>query len=276
MSKGDLFTAFGSMPTDYLLAAAASMEAPVRTLPRPRLRFALIAASFLLIAAMIPIFVILARHTTPPPLPPTPVTSDSETSSTPSTEAPTTHLSITDIPGAIPVEPGVLEAPPDSSSRLMHISEYIERTQEKRIAFLGTLLSSESVWVKHSGANMYVHLTAMELQINESVCNADNLNTLRVIYAVWYYPTQTGYCSDPTRALKMDLAIKSAEEPFGFYVLDKSKDYKFYIGDNKYLRMSDYADYMLELHASYDGKNVSYPGFFDVDIEYFRSGYQWK
>ena len=45
---------------------------------------------------------------------------------------------------------------------------------------------------------------------------------------------------------------------------------------DKYLRMSDYADYMLELHASYDGKNVSYPGFFDVDIEYFRSGYQWK
>ena len=269
MTRDTLFLAFGNVKSDYLHAAAASMEAPVSTLPRPRLRFALIAASFLLIAAMIPILVILAKHTTPPPLPPTPATSDSETSSTPSTEAPTTHLSITDIPGAIAVDTDTLDYQIDTTYSF-NIIEGIRKVQES-CAFLGTLISCESVFIPSDNNKWYLHLSVLEIQINDPVCNADTLQTVKAVYKCIYFPKETGYRISRLEPL-MDLAIKAQKEPYGFYVLDEAENYFESLGTGSRLNMADYADYYIVMHASYDGKMVSYPRLFNIDLEYFRSG----
>ena len=273
MTRDDLFTAFSDVRSDYLLAAKASMTPKTLTL-RSHLRFAAIAATFAIIVLLIPIVVILANRTAQPPIPPIPATS---TSTPPSTSP--THLSITDIPGAIRVDTTQLDYETETIYNKLKLLEFIRETREDRYGFLGTVISSESVMIKHLNYNLYLHLTVLNIKVNESICNAEQFDTVKVAYACWYTstntPLETCYCIRDTES---DQSVKAQKEPYAFYVIDEADDKKYiggeiYLGDDTYLYLKDYADYKLVMHLSYDGKYVSYFGDAKWDIEYFRSGF---
>ena len=164
------------------------IEADTTTKTKPqafrRLHFAAIAATFAIIVLLIPIVVILANRTAQPPIPPIPATS---TSTPPSTTP--THLSITDIPGAIRVDTTQLDYETETIYNKLKLLEFIRETREDRYGFLGTVISSESVMIKHLNYNLYLHLTVLNIKVNESICNAEQFDTVKVAYACWYTST---------------------------------------------------------------------------------------
>ena len=272
MTRDDLFTAFGDVKSDYLLAAKASMTPKTLTL-RSHLRFAAIAATFAIIVLLIPIVVILANRTAQPPIPPIPSTS---TSTTPST-TPKEHLSITDIPGAIRVDTELLDYQTAPTTTKWTVEGFIQKLHKDYFAFLGTASIYNSVFIPDPENNRYLHLTVFEIEVSENVYKADTLKTVKIAYECWYYPTDTGYRLDYNNVV-MDLGVKAKKEPYGLYIIDEADHYSINC-NNTLLDLSDYADYFLILHCSYDGEYVSYSDefkgienlWFKEKIEKFRS-----
>ena len=272
MKASSILKAFSKI--DGTLQIEADTAAETKPQGVRRLRFAAIAATFAIIVLLIPIVVILANRTAQPPIPPIPATS---TSTPPSTSP--THLSITDIPGAIRVDTTQLDYETETIYNKLKTLEFIRETREDRYGFLGTVISSESVMIKHLNYNLYLHLTVLNIKVNESICNAEQFDTVKVAYACWYTstntPLETCYC---IREDVSDQSVKAQKEPYAFYVIDEADNdryvgYRIHLGDGTYLYLKDYADYRLIMHLSYDGKYVSYFGDAKWDIEYFRSGF---
>ena len=254
MNSASLFDAFSLLDTDAQTAAAASMEAPISTLPRPRLRFALIAASFLLIAAMIPILVILARHTTQPPLPPTPVTSDSETSSTPSTEAPTTHLSITDIPGAIPVDTDKIFSVEPSVTDPLTIEDFIRYsiywpTAVGTAIHINTVLipDNEDIW----------NITVFDLIVSDAINQLNTNDAVRIV-------TYCRYDKNGVPIMSFGFpqsALQAIENPKALYVLMKFElSPQIIVINGRQYDLSQYADYFFSSYYETDGITFNYLG----------------
>ena len=273
MKANSILEAFSKI--DGTLQIEADTAAETKPQAFRRLRFAAIAATFAIIVLLIPIVVILANRTAQPPIPPIPSTS----TSTPPSTTPKEHLSITDIPGAIRVDTTQLDYETETIYNKLKLLEFIRETREDRYGFLGTVISSESVMIKHLNYNLYLHLTVLNIKVNESICNAEQFDTVKVAYACWYTstntPLETCYC---IREDVSDQSVKAQKEPYAFYVIDEADNdryvgYRIHLGDDTYLYLKDYADYRLIMHLSYDGKYVSYFGDAKWDIEYFRSGF---
>lgn len=270
MKASSILEAFSKI--DGTLQIEADTAAETKPQGVRRLRFAAIAATFAIIVLLIPIVVILANRTAQPPIPPIPSTS---TTTPPST--PPTHLSITDIPGAIRVDNELLDYQTAPTTTKWTVEGFIQKLHKDYFAFLGTASIYDSVFIQDPENNRYLHLTVFEIEVSENVYKADTLQTVKIAYECWYYPTETGYRLDYNNVV-MDLGVKAKKEPYGLYIIDEADHYSINC-NNTLLDLSDYADYFLILHCSYDGEYVSYSDefkgienlWFKEKIEKFRS-----
>ena len=258
MTRDDLFIALGNTKSDYLLAAAASMQVKPRPIPRLRLRYAIIAATLALLVALIPIAVILANRT---PAPPPPVTTP-----LPNPPAPSTHLSITDLPGAITADQTDLPLMGNNfTGKLMtpygaDTHNWIDHIQENYSSVLGTVKESKSVIV-HDGDFRY-HITQLLFSVEQTYHNTHEQETISLIYVHTYkiirdaihennrYTIESQYI--PTSGYRSDINMGyfATEMPHGLCVFEPAANHSLTV-DNQIYDLSQYADYYLVAHLMY-------------------------
>ena len=155
--------------------------------------------------------------------------------------------------------------------------EFPEETRQNRFGFLGTVISSESVMIKYPSEtveNRYIHLTVLEIQKDENVCNAEDFDTVKVIYQCIYYLNPDNIYRLSIFNSTLDLGICSQKEPYAFYVIDEVEAFTTQYNINSPIDLSDYADYFLVMHASYKVKYdipyVSHDRLFEMPLSEFQ------
>ena len=152
MTKDALILAFNHTKSDYLLAAEASMKSNPLPSYRPRLRYALIAATLVLLVALTPIIILLANRATPPPNPP----------------QPSTHLSITDIPGAKKINTDKLIKIETSHSEPIGHDAYVARLRKKSCA-VGTAKLVSAVAIPNGDS--YYSIMTFDITVKDASNN---------------------------------------------------------------------------------------------------------
>ena len=265
MTTSKLFVAFGNIDDDYLLTTLKSIQPQKRTIPRPRLRYAIIAATLALLVALIPIAVILANHT---PTPPPPVTTP-----LPNPPAPSTHLSITDIPGAVVADLNDLPLDYEGMGSIDNCMpagraeshQWIKTIQEQYASAHVTLQESEFVIVE-DGNNFY-YIAKLLFKIEQPYYNTNEKDTVSLVYVHTYektgimpdervlyknitsYTPLEGHSSSHNMA---HFAAKNAKDfpEGGLCVFESSENHTLTINGEVY-DLSQYADYYLVAYLVY-------------------------
>lgn len=254
MTKTDVFLAFGNVNDEYLAAAIESMKPAPVSLPRRRLRYAILAASFILIATLIPIIVIIAQNTAQPQLP-----ADS-------------YLSITDIPGAILFSETNNFDPTDIGNYSPHPSQSLTAQEhyERQILWTQKMLRNHTVVVGKASkiesvvipdGDAYYHLVTLTINIEQNCTSPENTDSVRAVYAVRYKKsagyTFTEYIVDtPYREAEYefyyDMGAFLNEEKNSFFLLDPITE-KTIEANGKTIDLSKYGDCYMTLNATLTG-----------------------
>lgn len=246
MNATKLLDAFSKVDQDLLAEADTFRQAP-RALPR--LRYALIAASLALLIALIPITVMIANRTAPPP----PVTNP------PVTDAPlpNTHLSITDIPGAEAIDsdtlpnhfsgfnyhPGPNLHPIDKSAH-----QWATTVRENYATSEGTVENIQSILIQDG--ELYYHITQFSLNVQTHYFNTNGKDTVSLINVTLYkknsnyFTVQNPYVITEGHSIYYDMGLYAEEYPTGLCVYESAKNHTVTIQGITY-DLSEYADYYL-------------------------------
>ena len=240
MTRTDLFVAFGNVNEEYRSAAIKSMQTKPLPSYRPRLRYALIAATLVLLVALTPIIILLANRTTPPPNPP----------------QPSTHLSITDIPGAV-VYNGTDYLGTSDFTDVVTYDQLIDNLSQGSSA-IGTAKHVSTVTIPSNtnpSNDIFYSITTFDLTVITPINQLNEGQTVRIIsFCVCFEDgTSASLCAINSHALS---AIK---QPTAFYHLTKLENSSKYVNGKLY-DLSPYADYYLSGHFETDGQKIQYLG----------------
>ena len=253
MTRDDLIFAFNHTQSDYLLAAAKSMQTKPLPSSRPRLRYAIIAASFVLLVAMIPIIILLANRTTPPPNPP----------------QPSTHLSITDIPGVRIAGNNDLPAPyidHDYTGEYIfpqkqEAHDWINSIQEQYSSILGEIRESHSVLLEDTSFLYYI--TQLTIEIEKTYYNTDEKDSISLIYVHTYekngkdslgkdhYVSKTSYTAIEGYRTHYNMGHYATKRNSGLFLFESAENRRLMIQGESY-DLSQYADYYMIAFLDYE------------------------
>lgn len=246
MNADLIFKAFGEANSDYLIHAEQSMTSS-RPMPNrgAKLRFSLIAAAIVAII-MIPLTVIIANHygITPPPIPV--ITTPEET-----------YKSLTDIPGAVKVDPLEYEVIFNNHAQNMHADKFAAQlkdlSQDGYLALSGTLSDLSSVIIYDDSGRFAWSVTTAMVTIDQQFITAHELNdTIRIISI--YRINTLASIEDPFNRTYVssegyyDLAPLAEQTPYGLLsIYPQNYQYSHTIFDENF-NPYDYADYMVRLY----------------------------
>ena len=140
-----------------------------------------------------------------------------------------------------------------TDTRICHVNNsIIESLMEKGgKMFLGTL--KEYTSVIHIKNGYYYHITAMKLQVDTALYNTENNEIVTAIYEHRYKKEEDVLV---TCDIIGDFGAKAVIEPHAFYVLYPIETTTLVFTDSQY-PASDYADYRLYMHGSYESSDLN-------------------
>ena len=234
---------------DYLDDAAACLtnDPSPSAKRRPNIRFSLIVAAIVAIV-MIPLAVIIANHygITPPPIPV--ITTPEET-----------YKSLTDIPGAVKVDPENGIAKIDSREDLVDRYEYAQSLKKatSRVSFVGIAEYIESVTI--SDGDYYWTLMTFDVTVEKAIWNTEPGQTFRVLATCFY--TQSESFNNYLREFFPDQGLKLLETPRAFFsIYPTIRPHWAPTFQGIPLDLSSYADYTDTIIYQTDGEGFDYFG----------------
>jgi len=191
----------------YLISAHTIMTAPHTKRKRHlNIRFSLIAAAIVAIV-MIPLTVIIANHygITPPPIPV--ITTPEET-----------YKSLTDIPGAVKVDPENGIAKEIETDLLSPQDKVLQMNNpaNSRIFFVGTATYIESVIIPHKNEG-YWTLMVFDVTVKKNIRNSQTGETVRILTCC--YSPNDNEIHSTIRFYFPDHGMKLLKNPYAFFSL---------------------------------------------------------
>ena len=238
MTADSIFEAMSGIKSEYLVSAIQEEPAKAKVDLWFLRRLAYIAAAILILIT-IPFTVILANHIgSQPPL----------------TSAPT-YRPLTDLPGAIPIDPqnGVVKT---DTALYVSKDELIRRFKifKEKTNFVGTAQFVEAVQIFNG--DKYWTLMVFDITVEKAILNTSEGATIRALSTCYY--NANGNIVIPNYV--PDAGARLLENPYAFFSLGKKTEFPPKI-DGKEIDLSVYADFYIRNLYTTDGEAFYYFGY---------------
>ena len=236
MTRDDLFIALGNTKSNYLLAAAASMQVKPRPVFRPRLRYAIIAASLVLLIAMIPIVIMMGN---------------------------TPFLDVNDLPNAQPFDRANNFFYPDDA-KMFESTDAIQEREQKLRRWPNEALSNHTVVIGKAtdissvmieDGDIRYHIVTLTVNVEENHTDPQNTKPYKAVYACRYEKNPTyGYyeIAEPYTTCGLnfyqDMGREFLEDKTSLFLIDPVEGRTLDIGGTT-IDLSQYGDCYMTVYA---------------------------